>query len=52
LDPAAALAKLRPLFAPQIQEYAAMLRKLHGTDAPIRAGLYYPRMLLLDWWEL
>jgi ATP-dependent exoDNAse (exonuclease V) beta subunit len=52
LDPAAALPELRKLFAPQIEAYAHILRNLHGQDAPIRAGLYYPRMFLLDWWEL
>jgi hypothetical protein len=40
------------LFAPQLATYADVLRKLHGADAPIRAGLYYPRMLLFDWWEI
>ncbi|MDE3148673.1 MAG: UvrD-helicase domain-containing protein, partial [Acidobacteriota bacterium] len=52
LDPAAALPELRCLFSPQIEAYAQVLRNLHGADVPIRAGLYYPRMLLLDWWEL
>jgi ATP-dependent exoDNAse (exonuclease V) beta subunit len=52
LDPNSALARLRPLFAPQLEAYAKVLRNLHGADAVIRAGLYYPRMLLLDWWEL
>jgi len=52
LDPAAALPELRLLFSPQIEAYAQVLRNLHGADTPIRAGLYYPRMLLLDWWEL
>jgi ATP-dependent exoDNAse (exonuclease V) beta subunit len=52
VDPAAALPELRRLFAPQVEAYAAILRNLHGTDTPIRLGLYYPRMLLLDWWEL
>ncbi len=51
-DPASALPELRSIFAPQLETYAAVLRNLYGTDAPIRAGLYYPRMLLLDWWEL
>ena len=51
-DPAAALPQLRATFAPQLRAYADVLRKLHGTDAPIRAGLYYPRMLLFDWWEM
>ena len=52
LDPAVALAQLRPLFAQQLEAYAQVLRNLHGEDAVIRAGLYYPRMALLDWWEL
>jgi len=52
LDPAVALAQLRPLFAPQLEAYAQVLRNLHGADAVLRAGLYYPRMLMLDWWEL
>jgi hypothetical protein len=51
-NPAAALPGLRALFAPQIEGYAKILRNLHGADAVLRAGLYYPRMLLLDWWEL
>lgn len=51
-DHAALLGRLRPMFAPQIEAYAAMLRNLHGNNAQICAGLYYPRMLLFDWWEL
>jgi hypothetical protein len=46
------LAKLRTLFSPQLEIYAQVLRNLHGMDAAIRAGLYYPRMAALDWWEL
>jgi ATP-dependent helicase/nuclease subunit A len=46
------LLKLRALFAPQLELYANVLRNLHGRDVAIRAGLYYPRMLALDWWEL
>ena len=52
LAPAAALPELRELFAPQLDTYAEVLRNLHGSDAAIRAGLYYPRMLLFDWWEI
>jgi hypothetical protein len=52
LDPAAVLAGLRELFAPQLEAYSQILRNLHGADATLRAGLYYPQMLLLDWWEL
>ena len=51
-DPAAALPRLRALFAPQLEAYASVLRNLYGSGAPLRAGLYYPRMLRLDWWEL
>jgi ATP-dependent exoDNAse (exonuclease V) beta subunit len=47
----AGLPRLRDLFAPQIEAYAQVLRNLHGDDALIRAGLYYPRMLAFDWWE-
>jgi ATP-dependent exoDNAse (exonuclease V) beta subunit len=46
------LPRLRALFAPQLELYAKVLRNLHGKDAAIRAGLYYPRMLAFDWWEL
>ena len=52
LAPAAALPELRRIFAPQLEAYAQILRHLHGQEAVIRAGLYYPRMLLLDWWEM
>jgi len=52
LDSKAALPGLRSEFAPQIEAYAKVLRNLHGADAVVRGGLYYPRMALLDWWEL
>ena len=52
VDPAAACPELRKIFAPQLEAYAEVLRNLHGKDSLICAGLYYPRMLLLDWWEL
>lgn len=51
-DPAATLPELRRLFAPQLAAYARVLRHLHGAERPVRAGLYYPRMLQFDWWEL
>ncbi len=51
-DPAETLPKLRNIFAPQLLAYATILRNLHGAGAVIRAGLYYPRMKLFDWWEL
>ena len=52
LDPALALPELRRVFAPQLEAYAAILRNLHGDAMQLRAGLYYPRMSLLDWWEV
>ncbi|MGB6193227.1 MAG: UvrD-helicase domain-containing protein [Terracidiphilus sp.] len=52
LGPLNARLELRSLFAPQLEAYAAILRNLHGKEARIRAALYYPRMLLLDWWEI
>jgi ATP-dependent exoDNAse (exonuclease V) beta subunit len=51
-DPAAEVAALRGMFRPQLEAYAEVLRRLHGESKPLRAGLYYPRMLLLDWWEM
>ncbi len=52
LDPAMALPKLRAAFAPQLEVYAEVLANMHGKGTPIRAGLYYPRMFLFDWWEI
>jgi ATP-dependent exoDNAse (exonuclease V) beta subunit len=52
LDPKSALAELRRVFAPQLEAYAKFLRNLHGADAAVRGSLYYPRMGLLDWWEM
>ncbi len=52
LDPVKALPMLRSLFAPQVEAYGEVLHKLHGADARIFASLYYPRMMMLDWWEL
>lgn len=52
LNDAEVLSRLRPLFAPQLGIYAGVLRGLHGSESVIRAGLYYPRLLAFDWWEL
>ncbi len=51
-DRSVALPRLRALFEPQLQAYAEVLRKLHGDATQIHGGLYYPRMLLFDWWEI
>jgi len=52
VDPDEALPRMREIFAPQIEAYAKVLRNLRGADATVRAGLYYPQMLRLDWWEI
>lgn len=52
LNPAEVLPELRNAFAPQLEAYAIVLRKLHGGHLRLNAGLYYPRMALLDWWEV
>jgi hypothetical protein len=46
------LPELHRQFAPQIEAYAAVLRNLHGTGVHLCGALYYPRMALLDWWQL
>ena len=51
-EAAAALPPLRSLFAPQLEAYARVLRNLHGEKTALRAGIYYPRMNLFDWWQL
>lgn len=50
--PETVLPALRAQFAQQLNTYAEVLRKLHGDDAQIKAGLFYPRMLLFDCWEI
>jgi ATP-dependent helicase/nuclease subunit A len=52
VDSGRAVRDLRPLFAPQLEVYAQVLRNLHGADSRIHAGLYYPRVLGFDWWEI
>jgi ATP-dependent exoDNAse (exonuclease V) beta subunit len=47
-----ALPELRKMFAAQIEAYAQVLRNLRGAGAKIRGGLYYPRMMKFDWWEI
>jgi ATP-dependent exoDNAse (exonuclease V) beta subunit (contains helicase and exonuclease domains) len=51
-EPTALLARLRPYFEQQLQAYAEVLLKLKGAGTQIRAGLYYPRMSLFDWWKI
>jgi ATP-dependent exoDNAse (exonuclease V) beta subunit len=51
LDSLFGLQAFRAAFAPQLETYAAVLRNLYGSGAKLRAGLYYPQMSVLDWWE-
>ncbi|HEY1253630.1 MAG TPA: 3'-5' exonuclease, partial [Terracidiphilus sp.] len=46
------LPALRSLFAPQIESYAQLLRNHIGDEPRLFVALYYPRMKVLDWWEL
>jgi ATP-dependent exoDNAse (exonuclease V) beta subunit len=41
----------RALYAPQLLAYARALRALHGPDTLLRAGLYYPTITVLDFWD-
>jgi ATP-dependent helicase/nuclease subunit A len=52
IDASWALPAFRATFASQLQMYAAVLRNHGGPDLQLRAGLYYPRMSLFDWWEI
>lgn len=49
-DPAK-IAKLRSVFAPQLDVYSRMLRQLLGDAIKLHVGLYYPRMKVLDVWS-
>jgi ATP-dependent exoDNAse (exonuclease V) beta subunit len=52
LPPLIVLSNFRSLFAPQLEAYAEILRRLHSKEIRIRAGLYYPRMSMFDWWAI
>ena len=41
----------RSLYAPQLMAYAQALRALHGAVVPLRLGLYYPAIAVLDYWD-
>lgn len=51
LEESADIAKLRAVFAPQLDTYNRVLRQLHGDAIKVNVGLYYPRMKMLDWWS-
>jgi ATP-dependent helicase/nuclease subunit A len=52
LDVPSGISEMRKAFAPQLETYATILHNLYGSAIPIRAGLYYPRMSVFDWWEI
>jgi ATP-dependent exoDNAse (exonuclease V) beta subunit len=52
LDAKATLPAFRATYSPQLQAYAGVLRNLYGPQFKLRAGLYFPRMSLFDWWEI
>jgi ATP-dependent helicase/nuclease subunit A len=41
----------RSVYAPQLLAYAQALRALHGSAVPLRLGLYYPAIAVLDYWD-
>ncbi|MGH9586382.1 MAG: 3'-5' exonuclease, partial [Acidobacteriaceae bacterium] len=44
------LARQREIYAPQLAQYARVLREAQGTNMRVCFGLYYPRIPQLDWW--
>jgi len=52
LDAQSAITAFRATYGPQLQAYAGVLRNLYGPHVQLRAGLYFPRMSLFDWWEI
>ena len=44
------LAQEKEKYAPQLESYAEVLRKLPGNVLPIRLALYYPLLPRLLWW--
>ncbi|WP_446742790.1 UvrD-helicase domain-containing protein [Silvibacterium acidisoli] len=45
------LLRQRQYYSPQLRGYAGILRQIEGPSAPIRLGLYYPRIAKFDWWQ-
>jgi hypothetical protein len=52
LDAKSALEAFRSTYGPQLEAYAEVVRNLYDPRIPLRAGLYFPRMSLFDWWEI
>jgi ATP-dependent helicase/nuclease subunit A len=50
-DPASWIAAERAVYAPQLLAYGRALRALHGAETPLRLGLYYPAVAILDFWD-
>jgi ATP-dependent helicase/nuclease subunit A len=49
-DVAVFLAQQRAFYEPQLASYGRALRKLHGEDLRLRFGLYFPRIVRLEYW--
>jgi ATP-dependent exoDNAse (exonuclease V) beta subunit len=45
------LQKERRIYAPQLQAYGRAMRMVYGKESPLRLGLYYPQITVLDWWN-
>ena len=52
LDAQSTLPAFRETYGPQLRAYAGVLRHLYGSEVQLRAGLYFPRMSLFDWWQI
>lgn len=41
----------RQTYAPQLAAYGRAVRALRRSGIPLRFGLYYPALAVLDWWD-
>jgi ATP-dependent exoDNAse (exonuclease V) beta subunit len=46
------LAEHREKFRGQLEAYAQVLKELYAPQTEVRAGIYYPRLLLFDSWTV
>jgi ATP-dependent helicase/nuclease subunit A len=44
------LSQEKEKYAPQLESYGEVLRKLPGNDLPLRLALYFPLLTKLVWW--
>jgi ATP-dependent helicase/nuclease subunit A len=50
-DREAFLQREHRIYAPQLQAYGHAMRMVYGKENPLRLGLYYPQIAVLDWWN-